>query len=234
MCLVQTVSDKLSTWLNYECRSRGWSHRQLGDRSGISGAMISRVIAEKQSAGWDFCKAMADALGKDPVEVFIMAGLLPEESHGEDEPALLHHYRQLSPGNQRAALAMLRGLAGLDQRRAATRARYARGGLSEADLDAILAEIDLATLETRAEIAGLVAARDTARAAAAGAESIRAMIAGWRVTLAEIDVAPADMAGLSEADQEDIYRARQEIVRGVAVAVRVWGVERFEVEVAGW
>lgn len=112
MCLVQTVSDKLSTWLNYECRSRGWSHRQLGDRSGISGAMISRVIAEKQSAGWDFCKAMADTLGKDPVEVFRMAGLLPEESHGEDEPALLHHYRQLSPGNQLAALAMLRGLAG--------------------------------------------------------------------------------------------------------------------------
>ena len=112
MCLVQTVSDKLSTWLNYECRSRGWSHRQLGDRSGISGAMISRVIAGKQSAGWDFCKAMADTLGKDPVEVFRMAGLLPEESHGEDEPALLHHYRQLSPPNQRAALAMLRGLAG--------------------------------------------------------------------------------------------------------------------------
>lgn len=125
-------------------------------------------------------------------------------------------------------------LAGLEQRRAATRARYARGGLSESDLDAILAEIDLATLETRAEIAGLVAARDTARAAAAGAESMRAMIAGWRELLAEIDVAPGDMVGLSETDREDIYRARQEVVRAVAVAVRVWGVDRFEVEVAGW
>lgn len=122
-------------------------------------------------------------------------------------------------------------LAGLEQRRAATRSRYARGGLSEADLDAILAEIDLATLETRAEIAGLVAARDTARAAAAGAESMRAMIAGWRATLAEIDVAPGDMAGLAEDERENIYRARQEIVREVAVAVRVWGADRFEVEV---
>lgn len=112
MCLVQTMSNKLSTWLNYECRSRGWSHRQLGEKSGISGAMVSRVIAEKQPAGWDFCVGVAHALGKDPVEVFRLAGLLPDESHGQDEPALLHHYRHLSPQNQTAALAMLRGLAG--------------------------------------------------------------------------------------------------------------------------
>lgn len=124
-------------------------------------------------------------------------------------------------------------LAGLDQRRAATRARYARGGLSESDLDAILAEIDLATLETRAEIAGLVAARDTARAAAAGAESMRAMIAGWRGLLQDIDVQPGDMAGLSEAEREVIYQARQGIVRAVCERVTVWGVDRFVVGVVG-
>lgn len=208
------VENKLATWLNSELRQRGMSHRELARRAEVSGAMVSGVIAGDRNPGWDFCAAIAVPLGKPPLELFRLAGLLPEESHGEDEPALLHHY-----------------LAGLDQRRAATRARYARGGLSEADLDAILAEIDLATLETRAEIAGLVAARDTARAAAAGAESMRAMIAGWRATLVEIDVVPGDMAGLSEADREDIYRARQEIVRAVAVAVRVWGAGRFEVEV---
>lgn len=112
MCQVRTMTDKLSTWLNYECRSRGWSHRQLGERSGISGAMVSRVIAEKQPAGWDFCLGVATALGKDPVEVFVLAGLLPPKQHGHDEPALLHHYRSLTPGHQSAALAMLAGLAG--------------------------------------------------------------------------------------------------------------------------
>lgn len=145
MCLVQTVRDKLSTWLNYECRSRGWSHRQLGDRSGISGAMISRVIAEKQPAGWDFCKAMADTLGKDPVEVFRMAGLLPEESHGEDEPALLHHYRQLSPPNQRAALAMLRGLAGQP-----TPAQPPAPGADADDVCRLLARLDSDKLQQAA------------------------------------------------------------------------------------
>lgn len=62
---------------------------------------------------------------------------------------------------------------------------------------------------------------------------MRAMIAGWRELLAEIDVAPGDMAGLAEDERENIYRARQEIVRAVAVAVRVWEVDRFEVEIRG-
>lgn len=121
-------------------------------------------------------------------------------------------------------------LAGLEQRRAATRARYARGGLSEADLDAILAEIDLATLETRAEIAGLVVAGEAAKLAAAGAESMRAMIAGWRGLLADIDVTPGDMAGLAEDDRESIYQARQEIVRAVCERVVVRGVGDFDAE----
>lgn len=106
------VENKLATWLNSELRQRGMSHRELAWRADVSGAMVSGVIAGDRNPGWDFCAAIAKPLGKPPLELFRLAGLLPEESHGEDEPALLHHYRQLSPGNQRAALAMLRGLAG--------------------------------------------------------------------------------------------------------------------------
>lgn len=106
------VENKLATWLNSELRQRGMSHRELARRADVSGAMVSGVIAGDRNPGWDFCAAIAKPLGKPPLELFRLAGLLPEESHGEDEPALLHHYRQLSPGNQLAALAMLRGLAG--------------------------------------------------------------------------------------------------------------------------
>lgn len=106
------VENKLATWLNSELRQRGMSHRELAWRADVSGAMVSGVIAGDRNPGWDFCAAIAKPLGKPPLELFRLAGLLPEESHGEDEPALLHHYRQLSPPNQRAALAMLRGLAG--------------------------------------------------------------------------------------------------------------------------
>lgn len=103
------VENKLATWLNSELRQRGMSHRELARRADVSGAMVSGVIAGDRNPGWDFCAAIAKPLGKPPLELFRLAGLLPEESRGEDEPALLHHYRQLSPPNQRAALAMLRG-----------------------------------------------------------------------------------------------------------------------------
>lgn len=106
------VENKLATWLNSELRQRGMSHRELARRAEVSGAMVSGVIAGDRNPGWDFCAAIAKPLGKPPLELFRLAGLLPEESHGEDEPALLHHYRHLSPQNQTAALAMLRGLAG--------------------------------------------------------------------------------------------------------------------------
>jgi len=116
--------------------------------------MISRVIAGKQDAGWDFCVGVAGPLGKDPVEVFRLAGLLPEESRGHDEPALLHLYRQLSNGSQSAALAMLRGLAG--QQAPATQPpalRQAQDAAPGADIDAVcrmLARLDSSRLEMAA------------------------------------------------------------------------------------
>lgn len=112
MNTVQIMNDEFTTWLNRELKMRGWSHRQLGEKAKVSGAAISAVISGVRNPGWDLIAAIAVPLGKPPLELFRLAGLLPEESHGEDEPALLHHYRQLSPPNQRAALAMLRGLAG--------------------------------------------------------------------------------------------------------------------------
>lgn len=112
MNTVQIMNDEFTTWLNRELKMRGWSHRQLGEKAKVSGAAISAVISGVRNPGWDLIAAIAVPLGKPPLELFRLAGLLPEESRGEDEPALLYHYRQLSPPNQRAALAMLRGLAG--------------------------------------------------------------------------------------------------------------------------
>lgn len=141
-----TMDTKLSTWLNYECKARGWSHRELGRRAGVTGQMVSGVIAGDRNPGWDFCAGVAKALGKPPLELFRLAGLLPEESHGENEPALLHHYRELSPPNQRAALAMLRGLAG-------QQGPVAQPPAEGADVDAVckmLARLDSDRLEMAA------------------------------------------------------------------------------------
>lgn len=139
------VENKLATWLNSELRQRGMSHRELARRADVPGAMVSGVIAGDRNPGWDFCAAIAKPLGKPPLELFRLAGLLPEESHGEDEPALLHHYRQLSPPNQRAALAMLRGLAGQP-----TPAQPPAPGADIDDVCRLLARLDSGRLQQAA------------------------------------------------------------------------------------
>ncbi|MCL4295723.1 MAG: helix-turn-helix domain-containing protein [Anaerolineae bacterium] len=107
------MDNKLSTWIVEQLRDRGWSHRELGRRAGVSGAAVSRVISGEQNPGWDFCAGVAKALGEPPERLFRLAGLLPPEPNpAQEEGKLVAAYRQLSSQKQQFLLESVRGLQG--------------------------------------------------------------------------------------------------------------------------
>ena len=63
------VDGKLAAWLVKELNIRGWSHRELARRSDLSQTTVSDVISEKRPATWDFCAAVARAMGISVDEV---------------------------------------------------------------------------------------------------------------------------------------------------------------------
>jgi hypothetical protein len=73
--------EKFSDWLKCELEKRKWSYRELARRAGKNASYpkISLTIAGKRAITWDFCVAIAEPLGYSPIEVFKIAGLLPEE-----------------------------------------------------------------------------------------------------------------------------------------------------------
>jgi transcriptional regulator with XRE-family HTH domain len=105
--------SRLTDWLSNQMEARGWGYNELARRAGLSSGTVSNVMAERSNPGLDFCVGVAGALGESPEYVLRMAGLLPavESSEGREERAL-HAFRQLSPDQQEAAIAMLHGLAG--------------------------------------------------------------------------------------------------------------------------
>ncbi len=70
-------SGDFAAWLTGEVARRGWSLRELGRRSGLSGAVISEVARGKQCPGLRFCVQVAGAFGLPPESVLRRAGLLP-------------------------------------------------------------------------------------------------------------------------------------------------------------
>ena len=69
--------NKLNQWIIDKLNELGWSQRELSRRSGVSPTTISDVINGQKPATFDFCKAVAQPLRADPVDVFRLAGLLP-------------------------------------------------------------------------------------------------------------------------------------------------------------
>ncbi len=93
------MDDNLITWLANELKNRGWSHRELARRSNLSQTAISTVLSGQRQPGWEFCAAIARALGEAPEKVFRRAGLLPALPAPEDDATLrelVEYTRQLS------------------------------------------------------------------------------------------------------------------------------------------
>ena len=75
--IIFSVERDFVTWLNEELNRRGWSSSELHRRSGMATSTISMVLGGQNKPGWDFCNAVAQALGESPEKVFRLAGLLP-------------------------------------------------------------------------------------------------------------------------------------------------------------
>lgn len=75
--------NKLSTWLISELKHRGWSQRELGRRAETSHTTISEVISGQRAPTYDFCAAIATPLERSPIEMFQLAGLIPDLSEDD-------------------------------------------------------------------------------------------------------------------------------------------------------
>lgn len=92
-------------WIERELTRLGWSHRELARRAGVSGGMVSAVVAGNKQAGWDFCAAIARPLGTSPEKVFALAGLLPTSpDKNEVLKELTEVINQLPEAEQREVL----------------------------------------------------------------------------------------------------------------------------------
>lgn len=103
----------MRVWLEKELKDRGWSHRELARRSGLSQTSISSVLSEadKQKPGLDFCVAVSGPLGEKPETIMRLAGLLPplpETVQEEDE--IIDIIRRLPKMYRLFVLQMLRGV----------------------------------------------------------------------------------------------------------------------------
>ena len=82
------MSENLITWLASELKTRGWSHRELARRAGLSQTAVSTVLSSQRQPGWEFCSAVARALGEVPERVLRRAGLLPPLPAPENDATL--------------------------------------------------------------------------------------------------------------------------------------------------
>lgn len=100
------MNDNLSSWLAKELERRGWSHRELARRAGVSQTAVSQAISGDRNIGWDFCAKIAGPLDMTPEEVLRLAGLLSKSSHNDDKliRQLSDRFQELSAERRRRVL----------------------------------------------------------------------------------------------------------------------------------
>jgi transcriptional regulator with XRE-family HTH domain len=107
------MANEFSDWLKAEVEGQGWSYRELGRRSDLSGAVISDVVNGRAKPGLRFCVQIARALRVPPENVLRRAGLLPPLPPGvEGEREAMGLFRRLLPEARQAVLMQLRAMTG--------------------------------------------------------------------------------------------------------------------------
>lgn len=108
----------LTEWLTDELAGRGWTMSELARRAGISRPLVSGVLSGTPPT-WDFCAAIAPALGVSPIEVFLRAGkvtptdvrrALSALDHATPSQELIALITALSDEEREAMLRFLRGV----------------------------------------------------------------------------------------------------------------------------
>ncbi|MCQ3980231.1 MAG: hypothetical protein DPW09_43000 [Anaerolineae bacterium] len=105
--IIFIVKKDFVSWLNSEMNKRGWSNSELHRRSGMATSTISMILGGQNKPGWDFCLAIANALGEPPEKVFRLANLLPPLSAGEDEQVIkevIDILKNMTPENRQDLL----------------------------------------------------------------------------------------------------------------------------------
>jgi transcriptional regulator with XRE-family HTH domain len=82
------MGDTLSfaKWLLDEMQQHNWSQSVLAKKAGLGRSVINRAITQfKYAPKPETCVSIATALGKSPVTVFRIAGILPPDTENVPE-----------------------------------------------------------------------------------------------------------------------------------------------------
>ena len=102
---MEYMDSKITAWLQGELDDRGWSHRELARRIGMSQTAVSTVIAGEREAGWEFLARVASALNEDPETIFRLAGRLPQvKDLSDNAKRLLRAMEYLDPEIQQVVV----------------------------------------------------------------------------------------------------------------------------------
>ncbi len=110
------MSEAFINWLTTELDKRGWSHRELARRVGLSQPLVSKTIAGEQNVSANLCIAVAIALDTPPENLLRLAGILPpgHPVSPTDTPTLqqlVELARTLPPDKQQQVLEYVRFIA---------------------------------------------------------------------------------------------------------------------------
>lgn len=104
------MENDLAAWVTQQLNSRDWSQRKLAREAGLSHSHVANVIAGNRNPTFEFCYAIAKALGEPPAKVFRIAGLFDSEPSPDDPTLeeLSNLIKNLSPAARREVLAYVR------------------------------------------------------------------------------------------------------------------------------
>ncbi|HRA68348.1 MAG TPA: helix-turn-helix transcriptional regulator [Caldilinea sp.] len=105
-------------WCNQELRSRGWSQKELADRSGVDTGYLSRILKREKELTFDTGAKLATGFGlESPVPLFVIAELIPppEDMQSALKAMLTAVFDQLHEEDQETLVWMARSLLAKDE-----------------------------------------------------------------------------------------------------------------------
>ena len=106
------MGDSLGAWLKNEARQRGYSLREVGRRAGISQTTVARIArGDVRSLSAETIIALASVFDAPLVDVYRLAGLLPDAAPVTLPEQLETYLKRLSLEDQERILDLARRLA---------------------------------------------------------------------------------------------------------------------------